>query len=295
MRVEVGGGVNLEVDTWPGGGNVAYLLVHGLSSNRRTWEGVAARLHELGHPVASVDLRGHGRSDKPDEGYDFETMGADLIAVLDAAGFPTAVLAGQSTGGNLVVELALRAPERVAGIVGVDGGALELARQWPEWDRCKEALAPPPLAGTRPTAIEAMLRRGHPTWTDWGIEVTMANLELLPDGTISPWLTLDHHLRILRALWEHQPSTIIPKLDTTVLLVMAGTGDAWAAAEGGHGGRADRSVATCPGRVDVARRSRPARGASRRTGGAVPPARVLGWAGWHVCSSSWDRARPARR
>jgi len=220
--------VALEVDRWDGGAAVPFLLVHGLASNRRTWEGVAVRLHELGHPVAIVDLRGHGRADKPDDGYDLATMGADLIGVLDAMGFAKAVLAGQSTGGNIVVDFAARVPDRVVGVAGIDGGALELSRQWPDWEECKVALAPPPLAGSRAASLEARMRRGHPTWSDWGIEASMANFEHLPDGTIRPWLTLDRHLRILRSLWEHHPSTVIPKLDSPVLLVMADTGDAWA-------------------------------------------------------------------
>ena len=225
LKVEVGEGVELEADLWAGGAAVPFLLVHGLSSNRRTWEQVAACLHDLGHPVASVDLRGHGRSGKPDHGYDFATMGDDLLKVLDAAGFAAAVLAGQSTGGNIVVDLAVRAPNRLLGVVGVDGGALELSRQWPDWEECKEALAPPPLAGTPAASVESRIRRAHPTWSDWGIEATMANLEQLPDGTVRPWLTLDRHLRILRALWEHRPSEVIPKLNVDVLLVMAGAED----------------------------------------------------------------------
>jgi pimeloyl-ACP methyl ester carboxylesterase len=228
-RVTVDDGVALEVDTSHGGDAVPFLLVHGLASNRRTWEGVADRLRELGHPVATVDLRGHGGSDKPDGGYDFATLGRDLLRVLDAVGFARAVLAGQSTGGNIVVDLALRSPERVVGVVGVDGGALELSRQWPEWDDCKAALTPPPLAGSSAAAIEGMLRRHHPSWSDWGIDATMANFEHLPDGTVRPWLSLDHHLRILRSLWEHRPSMVIPTLGVPVLLVMADTGDAWAA------------------------------------------------------------------
>lgn len=229
QRVQVDEGVALECDVWAGGAGLPFLLVHGLSSNRRLWEGSAERLHQLGHPVATVDLRGHGRSDKPDTGYDFATMGNDLLAVLDAVGFDVAVLAGQSTGGNIVVDLAARAPERVAGVAGVDGGALELARQFPDWEQCKQALAPPALAGTPATTIEGWMRRAHPAWSDWAIEATMANLEQLPDGTVRPWLSLDNHLRILRSLWEHRPSTVIPKLDVSVLLVMADAGDDWSA------------------------------------------------------------------
>ena len=243
MRVLVDEGVELEVDTWGGGDAVPFLLVHGLASNRRLWEGVAARLQELGHPVASVDLRGHGRSDKPEEGYDFVTMGDDLLKVLDAAGFDCPVLAGQSTGGNIVVDLAARVPERVRAVAGIDGGALELARQWPDWERCKAALTPPPLAGRPAASVEARLRRAHPHWSDWGVEVSMANFEHLPDGTIRPWLTLERHLRILRALWEHHPSEVIPNLKVDVLLVMADTGDEWAEQKRAL---ADELLATAP-------------------------------------------------
>jgi pimeloyl-ACP methyl ester carboxylesterase len=189
---------------------------------------VAARLHALGHPVASVDQRGHGQSDKPDDGYDFATLCVDVIAVLDAVGFERAVVAGQSTGGNIAVELAARRPDRVAGVAGVDGGSLELSRQWPEWEACKAALAPPRLAGSPAATVEGWIRGAHPAWSDWAVEATMANFERLPDGTVRPWLTFDRHIRILRALWEHRPSVVIPTLQRPLLLALADSGDAFA-------------------------------------------------------------------
>lgn len=224
-RVAVAGDVALHVVTWEGGGGPPFLLVHGLASNCRTWEGVAARLAGLGHPVAAVDLRGHGRSDKPDDGYDFATLCTDLITVADAVGFARPVVAGQSTGGNVAVELAARAPERIAGVAGVDGGALELSRQWPEWEDCLAALAPPRLTGLAVGALEARLRSAHPGWSDWGIEATLANLERLPDGTVRPWLTFGRHVRLLRSLWEHRPSAVLPTIDVPVVLVLADSGD----------------------------------------------------------------------
>lgn len=227
MRVTVAPGVSLHVPGWGGGERVPFLLVHGLASNCRTWEGVADRLHQLGHPVATVDQRGHGRSDKPDGGYDFATLCADLVAVLDAVGFERAVVAGQSTGGNIAVELAARRPDRVAGVVGVDGGSLELSRQWPEWDGCKAALAPPRLTGRPAAALEARIAHAHPSWSPWAVEATMANFERLPDGTLRPWLTFDRHILILRALWEHRPSVVVPTLQRPLLLALAESGDAW--------------------------------------------------------------------
>jgi len=198
--------------------------VHGLASNGRTWDGVARRLHELGHHVATVDLRGHGRSDNPEDGYDFPTLCADLVAVLDGLGWDDAVVAGQSTGGNLAVDLAVRQPGRVRAVAGIDGGAIDLQRRWPVWDDCLAALAPPRLEGTPLAEMEALLRRRHPDWSDDGVAATLANFETRPDGTLRPWLARDHHLRLLRALWEHRPAHFLPEVAVPVLLVVAGGG-----------------------------------------------------------------------
>ena len=181
----------------------------------------------LGHPVATIDLRGHGHSDKPDDGYDFTTMGDDLIETLDAVGFARPCWPGSRRAAIWSSTSPLGSPNGWPGSSG-STGAPQLTRQWPDWEECKAALTPPRLAGTPADAVEGWLRESHPHWSDWGVAATMANFEILDDGTIRPWLALDHHLRILRALWEHQPSTVIPKLDTSVLLVMADTADDWA-------------------------------------------------------------------
>jgi pimeloyl-ACP methyl ester carboxylesterase len=225
--VAVAPGVELHARRWSGDDEVPFLLVHGLASNARTWDGVAGRLRELGHPVTSVDLRGHGLSAKPDDGYDFTSLARDLVLVLDHLGWETAVVAGQSTGGNLAVDLASRAPTRVAGAVGVDGGFIELRARWPRWEECERALAPPALEGTPASRVAAAIRVAHRDWSAEAIEATLANLEVLADGTVRPWLTRGRHLRILRALWEHSPSEVLATLEVPVLLVPADSGDDW--------------------------------------------------------------------
>jgi pimeloyl-ACP methyl ester carboxylesterase len=220
-------GIKLHTRGWSGDDRTPFLLVHGLSSNARTWDGVAGRLHELGHPVTSVDLRGHGLSAKPDDGYDFATLGRDLLRILDHLGWEEAVVAGQSTGGNLAVDLASGAPKRVVAVVGVDGGFIELRRRWPHWEDCERALAPPALEGTPCSRVAAAMRVAHRDWSAEGIEATLANLEVLADGTVRPWLTRDRHLRVLRALWEHSPAEVVATLEAPVLLVPADSGDDW--------------------------------------------------------------------
>lgn len=245
-RIEVQHGVGLRVLDWGGGEGAPVLCVHGLASNALTWSGVAGRLHSLGRKVAAVDLRGHGRSDKPDDGYDFATMGTDVVTVLDALGWDRAVLAGQSTGGNLVVGLGAALPERVAAVVGVDGGSFDLQRRWPVWEDCAAALAPPDLEGTPAATVAGFIRRAHPDWSDEGVAATMANFEVRPDDSITPWLRRDRHMRILRALWEHRPTVDLAHTTAPVLLVMADAGDEW-----GHVKRADVAAALAVRPIDV--------------------------------------------
>ncbi len=228
VRLPGAGGVRLAVRSAGAGPShrTPVLLVHGLASNARTWDGVASILARRGHPVAAVDQRGHGRSDKPDGGYDFATLTADLLAVIEGLGWSDrpVVVAGQSWGGNVVVELAARHPGAVAALVLVDGGTIELAADFADWPTCEAALTPPPLAGTRLVDLEAVLRRRHPDWPESGIRGTLANFEVLSDGTVRPWLSLPHHLTILRCLWEHHPQERLEEMTVPVVIAAAGGG-----------------------------------------------------------------------
>ncbi|MFP5321898.1 MAG: alpha/beta fold hydrolase [Acidimicrobiia bacterium] len=213
--------MGLHVRRWDGGPGRPVLLVHGLASNARLWDGVALELAAAGHPVAAVDLPGHGRSDAPDDGYDVPAVAGDLATLIEALGWERPVVAGQSWGGNVVVELAARWPDAVGAVAGIDGGTIDLQRRFPRWEDCAEALAPPRLAGTPLADIEARLRRMHPDWPETGIQGQLACFRVHEDGTVSPWLTRDRHLRVLRGLWEHRPDAAYPRIVAPVLLVGA--------------------------------------------------------------------------
>jgi len=126
-----------------------FVLVHGLSSNAHTWDGVARRLAEAGHRVVAVDQRGHGLSDKPDGDYDFDTVTDDLALLIDALGLDQPIVVGQSWGGNVMLALGARYPKLARGLGFIDGGTIDLqARPDGEWEQIKERLRPPKLAGT---------------------------------------------------------------------------------------------------------------------------------------------------
>ncbi len=69
--------------------------------------------------MIAYDARGHGRSSPAADprAYDVRELGADLEAVMDALAVERAVLAGASMGAHTLLWLALRRPERVAGLV----------------------------------------------------------------------------------------------------------------------------------------------------------------------------------
>jgi pimeloyl-ACP methyl ester carboxylesterase len=199
-----------------------FLLVHGLASNSKLWDYTALELARLGHRVAAMDLRGHGISDKPDHGYDFQTLTSDIVTVSDALGLPRPILAGQSLGANLVLEAAFLHPQLFSGIACVDGGTIELSEAFPEWDDAAKMLAPPMLIGTKRGTMVSMMRDAHPSWPESGIQATMANFYIRDDDTVAPRLSLDNHMQILRSLWEHRPSDRFGSLQVPALFVFAG-------------------------------------------------------------------------
>ena len=118
-------GVDLHVLRWSPPETVqptgrSWMLTHGLASNARLWSGVARRLAARGHLVVTVDQRGHGLSSKPDDGYDVANCADDLTLLIDELGLDRPAVAGQSWGGNVVLELGHRHPDAVASIACVD-------------------------------------------------------------------------------------------------------------------------------------------------------------------------------
>lgn len=225
-------GVALHVRAWEPvapNGAAPFLLVHGLASNARTWDDVARRLAAAGHPVVAVNQRGHGWSAKPDDGYDFATVAADLRALIDRLGWQQPVIAGQSWGGNVALAFGAAYPGVARRLVFVDGGFLDLQQRGSSWEQIARELAPPNLLGTPAAQMEAWLRDAHPRWSEDGIAGALGNFEILDDETVRPWLTRERHMRILRALWEQRPTVLYGAVREPVLLCVADDGSDWTA------------------------------------------------------------------
>jgi len=92
------------------------LLLHAWGESLRCFDRLVPLMPPSFHLLA-IDQRGHGDAGKPPDGYDLASLGEDIEAFMDAVGLTSAVLVGSSSGGYVAQQVAMRSPERVAGLV----------------------------------------------------------------------------------------------------------------------------------------------------------------------------------
>ena len=218
-----GDGVRLCARDWGGSGQ-AVVLLHGLASNARIWDGVASRLAGAGLRVVALDQRGHGASEQPGSGYDFATLGRDLSAALAALGIERPVLAGHSWGANVALQFAADRPGTLAGLALVDGALLGVA-EWagPTLDEARRRLAPPrfavPLTDwlARAGRFDAGGSGGQP----WVRDYLRAGVDVDDQGVARSRFQFDNHMQVVDALYGQRPPDLYPLVDCPVLLCPA--------------------------------------------------------------------------
>jgi len=104
--------------------SLSLIMIHGLGDEADTWRHVFKPLSRQYHVIA-LDLPGFGRSDKPDEKYTPQFMMGAILGLMNQLEIETGVLMGSSLGGILSHGLALSHPERISGLILVDGALLQ--------------------------------------------------------------------------------------------------------------------------------------------------------------------------
>ena len=104
-----------------GNGDPAIVLLHGLFADRTYYQAQVRHLSRR-HRVLNVDLRGHGDSAIPEQGYSLDILADDVVRVCEQAGVNRAVFCGHSMA--VALRVALRRPALAAGLVLLDGVVL---------------------------------------------------------------------------------------------------------------------------------------------------------------------------
>lgn len=169
------GEIRLSVLETAGGANSpAVLMLPGLGGLATVWNTFAGELADRGRRALAVELRGHGDSSWPGEGYDFQTMAADLIRLIESLDIAPVDIVGHSLGGRVGLEVAAARPELVRRLV----------------------LAEAPPARRIPTPAEVPPRPEAPTPFDWKV--------------VSP---IRHQARAVDpAWWDRLSSVAVPAL-----------------------------------------------------------------------------------
>ncbi|HIK21886.1 MAG TPA: alpha/beta hydrolase [Synechococcus sp. M44_DOE_062] len=150
-------GLQLYYRTWGEGiPSLPILMLHGHPGNADCMAVFADAVAGM-HPCVAPDLRGYGRSQVADP-FEMEDHLEDLERLLDCLGWQECLVLGWSLGGILALELALRLPERVKGLVLVASAACPRSNHPPIdfWDQIN-------------TGIASLLNWVWPGW-EWNIE-----------------------------------------------------------------------------------------------------------------------------
>jgi pimeloyl-ACP methyl ester carboxylesterase len=167
-------------------GKLPLLLTHGYGASAQMWGPNTAAL-SADRPVITWDLRGHGRSDCPDDQAEYTQAAsvADMAALLDACGAARAVVGGLSLGGYLSLAFWLAHPERVAALLLCDTGPgyrNDEARQ--KWNdramRTAQRLERDGLAGLGPGPHTA----DASDWSPTGLAMAARGILTQRDGSV---------------------------------------------------------------------------------------------------------------
>jgi pimeloyl-ACP methyl ester carboxylesterase len=204
-----------------GGDGPTIVLLPGLTANATFFAGlVEAGLAPALHVVA-VDLRGRGRSDKPDTGYGMDDHAADIVGVLDDLEIERAILGGHSFGGLLTYYLAANVPDRVDRCVVLDAPAyvdpMIVEQIQPTLDRLGRTL---PSREEYLETVKAMPYYAgwwHPLMDDFYRE----DAEDLPDGTVRARAQAEHIQQAVALSAEVDWPAVVDRIRQPTLLIRA--------------------------------------------------------------------------
>lgn len=220
-------GLRFQLYRWLGGDPRPAVLVHGWGDTSETWQFVVDQFSPRRTWVA-MDMRGFGRTQRPDDGYWFPDYLADLDALLDHLSPDAPVdLVGHSMGGNVVMLYAGARPQRVRRVISLEAFGLprtnceQAPARYAEWlDEVKRG-SEFSTYDTYEQLIRVLARRNPRTPPDRLEFVARSWAHQAPDGRVQLWAD-PKHKRVNPVLYQRdQAEACWRAIVAPLLLVLA--------------------------------------------------------------------------
>lgn len=217
-------GLGVHVTEW-GSGPIPIVMLHALGFTGRLFDPLARAL-AAHYRILCPDIRGHGRTDHPPEGYQYPNLVRDLQGVLQMLHLNKVVLLGHTWGADVAMSFAAAHPKRVHAVILIDGGYKHRRESpgnagAPTPDTVKSADHFPSIEAA---VADARQQLGVPWSTDLHNAI-MDSLEIRRDKTVAYRLNDHRWAQIYKALWAYDPSPFLVNMQLPTLIVHpAGTG-----------------------------------------------------------------------
>jgi pimeloyl-ACP methyl ester carboxylesterase len=204
------------------------VLLHGLLLSQKMHRPLARALARRGNRVVTLDLLGHGRSDRPRDmsAYSMTFFGEQVLALLDHLEVDEAVLAGTSLGANATLEAAVAAPHRVRGMIlempVLDNALLGCAIAFTPL-MCALTFGEPVMKGV------SWVTRRIPTGGVWGADILLDTVRQQPGpsaavlqglffGRVAPHKALRKSIQAPALVIGHDRDPVHPFSDSDALV-----------------------------------------------------------------------------
>jgi len=207
------------------------VLIHGLASTAWVWTPIARRLRALTRVIA-LDLRGHGLSESPREGYELESLAYDALTVMVGNGWgtdvdgPPAVVAGHGLGAMVAATMAGVQPASIAGLALIDAGWESLedstGMSAPEFER---SIGDPPEVLASMDAYLRDRREFDPgSWDADQERAARAAVDEKHAGHVAPVVRPFALHATVAAMFSYDPNAALVAVTSPILVAVAESG-----------------------------------------------------------------------
>lgn len=212
-------GISMHYVDW-GGPGPSVIALHGAASSCHWYNLTIPHLTER-FRVFALDQRGHGKTDQPDTGYDWNTLATDVAGALDQLQLQRVGVMGHSWGASVALHVAARYPARVSHLVLIDGGFSLGRTQGDTWESFRERLSPRDIYGPKERYLGALRQQLARSWSDELERMVMTMVRIDADGSVHERLELSNQQQMLWAMWSEPSSEAFPLILCPTLIVAA--------------------------------------------------------------------------